>query len=87
MPEPALAFVRRSAEQALLVAFNLGSEPCAIELPDELALGAGEERARARSRLQGRVLHLAGHGSFFQDLLPPVQRGAQREPVAQIHSA
>lgn len=66
-PEPALAFVRRSGEEAVACVFNLGDEPVIVEIP-ALSGGALLELRAGEAELRGASLGLSPRGAAFVKL-------------------
>jgi len=66
VPGPMVAFERRSAEQSLLCAFNLGDAPLAARLDG--AGGAKLVHWGLDGELLGDIAHLPGHGALFAEL-------------------
>ncbi|MCC8363670.1 alpha-glucosidase family protein [Lysobacter sp. A6] len=67
-PEPVLAFVRRHADQAMLVAFNLSGKDVAWQLPAHQDAKAIGDHGLATGRIVDGTLHLPARGVFFAQL-------------------
>jgi alpha-glucosidase len=77
--EPILAFIRESADECLLVAFNLSGRATELPLPAEIALQLLEGHALRRGSIEGARLHLPGYGTVFAGLDPANAQVLERE--------
>lgn len=65
LPEPVLAFTRSLNGGTMLAAFNLGGEARRMEIPLDGRLRALEGHGLPAGWIEGRALHLPGHGVLF----------------------
>ena len=70
LPEPLLAFVRRSGDDALFVAFNLGADAAAVPLllPQATTLRALDGHGLLQGRVADGILHLPAYGAVFASI-------------------
>ncbi|WP_064746678.1 alpha-glucosidase [Lysobacter antibioticus] len=63
-PEPVLAFVRGEGPQAMLLAFNLGPAPVALELGERAAWSVDEGHGLPSGTVEAGRLRLPGYGVY-----------------------
>jgi alpha-glucosidase len=67
-PEPALVFVRRLGERAMLVALNLNARDMTVPVPDGLRLSQISCPGPANGRIEGGMLQLPAHAVIYANI-------------------
>jgi len=78
-PEPVLAFTRHTDEETLLVAFNLSDVATTVVLPLHGSAQVLHGHGLHEGSLDGRQLHLPGHGAVFASL----ENANRQQPARQ----